>query len=49
MVSVEEEGRDVLRFIWADDITQDVPDLKVYRFAKAVWSFLKPIFFSTPP
>ena len=37
MVSVEEADRDVLRFLWADDISKDSPELKVYRFTRVVF------------
>jgi len=37
MVSVEEADRDVLRFIWVDDIMKDSPELKVYRFTRVVF------------
>ena len=37
MVSVEEADRDVLRFIWVDDISKDLPDLRVYRFTRVVF------------
>eukprot|EP00731_Ephydatia_muelleri_P014947 Em0008g667a len=37
MVSVEEADRDVLRFIWVDDISKDSPDLRVYRFTRVVF------------
>ena len=37
MVSVDEADRDVLRFIWVDDILKDPPDLKVYRFTRVVF------------
>ena len=37
MVSVEEADRDVLRFIWVDDVSKDPPDLRVYWFTRVVF------------
>ena len=37
MVSVEEADRDVLRFIWVDDVSKDPPDLRVYQFTRVVF------------
>ena len=33
MVSVDEADRDVLRFIWVDDLSKDSPELRIYWFA----------------
>ena len=35
MIAVNE--RDVLRFIWVDDITKDKPKLQIYRFTRVVF------------
>ena len=37
MVSIDEADRDVLRFIWVDDIARDSPELKIYRFPRVVF------------
>ena len=37
MVSVAKEDRDVLRFLWTDDVNTDEPTLKVYRFARVMF------------
>ena len=37
MVSVDEADRDVLRFIWVEDTSRDLPDLRVYRFTPVVF------------
>ena len=37
MISVDEADRDVLRFIWVDDINSDTCNLKIYRFTRVVF------------
>ena len=37
MVSVEEADRDVLRFIWVDDLSKDPPEFKTFRFTCVVF------------
>ncbi|XP_064388662.1 uncharacterized protein LOC135336737 [Halichondria panicea] len=37
MIAVNDSDRDVLRFIWIDDITKDNPELQVFRFARVVF------------
>ena len=37
MVSVSEEDRDVLRFLWIDDITKDEPEIVPLRFTRVVF------------
>ena len=37
MVSMSEKDRDVLRFHWANDITQDHPEIRVLRFSRVVF------------
>ena len=37
MVSIEEADRDVLRFLWTDDLSRDPPELKIYRFTRVVF------------
>jgi len=39
-VSVAEEERDVLRFLWFDDVKKGYPEVTVLRFARVV---IKPI------
>ena len=36
-VSVAEEDRDVLRFLWVDDVTKESPEVVVLRFARVVF------------
>ena len=40
MVSVDEEDRDVLRFLWLDDIEKKLPKLVVMRFTRVVFGVL---------
>ena len=37
MLAVDEADRDVLRFIWVDDVFKDSPDLRIYRFTRVVF------------
>ena len=37
MISVQEEDRDVLRFLWVKDLKDDVPDVTVLRFTRVVF------------
>ena len=37
MISVREEDRDVLRFLWVKDLKSDVPDVTVLRFTRVVF------------
>ena len=37
MVSVDEADRDVLRFVWVDDVSKESPELKAYRFTRVVF------------
>ena len=37
MISVEDEDRDVLRFIWVDDVSKERPELQVFRFARVTF------------
>ena len=37
MVSVEEKDRDVLRFLWTDDIEKEPTNYQVYRFTRVVF------------
>ena len=43
MISVTEEDRDALRFLWVDDVTSDDPEIVTLRFARRVWGILKPL------
>ena len=36
MVSVRENDRDVLRFLWVDDVELEEPSVVVYRFTRVV-------------
>ena len=37
MIAIDDKDRDVLRFIWIDDITKDEPELRVFRCARVVF------------
>ena len=37
MVSVADEDRDVLRFLWLDDVNSELPRIKIMRFARVVF------------
>ena len=37
MISVDGKDRDVLRFIWVDDVLKEEPELRVYRFTRVVF------------
>ena len=37
MISVNEVDRDVLRFLWVDDVTKDIPCIIAYRFTRVVF------------
>ena len=37
MVSVAPEDRDVLRFLWVDDVAKEFPQILVFRFTQAVF------------
>ena len=37
MVSVEEDDRDVLRFLWVEDVAKEPPDIRMYRFTHVVF------------
>eukprot|EP00731_Ephydatia_muelleri_P027563 Em0019g436a len=37
MVSVADEDKDVLRFLWLDDVNSELPRIKVLRFARVVF------------
>ena len=36
-IAVDKDDRDVLRFLWVDDITKEEPEFRVYRFARVVF------------
>lgn len=36
-VSVAEEDRDVLRFLWVDDVRKEIPEIVMLRFARVVF------------
>ena len=37
MISVAESDRDVLRFLWVDDLTKDPPDVRTFRFTRVMF------------
>lgn len=37
MISVAEHDRDVLRFLWVDDLAKDPPDIRILRFTRVVF------------
>ena len=37
MIAIDDNDRDVLRFIWIDDITKHEPVLRVFRFTRVVF------------
>ena len=37
MIAVNDRDRDVLRFIWIDDVSKKEPQLRVFRFARVVF------------
>ena len=37
MVSISEEDRDALRFLWVDDVASDPPKVRVLRFTRVVF------------
>ena len=37
MVSVADEDKDILRFLWLDDINAELPRIKVLRFARVMF------------
>ena len=40
MISVAESDRDVLRFLWVDDLTKDPPDVRTLRFTTVIFGVL---------
>ena len=37
MIAVDKKNRDVLRFLWVDDVSKKNPDLRIYRFTRVVF------------
>ena len=37
MIAVDEKDRDVLRFVWVDDVAKEEPELRVFRFTRVVF------------
>ena len=37
MIAVDEKDRDVLRFLWVDDVAKDEPEICAYRFTRVVF------------
>ncbi|MCG8623377.1 MAG: hypothetical protein MJE68_15465, partial [Proteobacteria bacterium] len=37
MISVAEHDRNVLRFLWVDDLAKDPPDIRILRFTRVVF------------
>ena len=46
MISIVNHDRDVLRFLWIDDITKADPKIRVFRFARVVFRMLSKPFCS---
>jgi hypothetical protein len=40
MIAIAKEDRDVLRFLWVDDITKDDPKIMIYRFTRVVFGVM---------
>ena len=40
MIAVDDKDRDVLRFIWVDDVDKEDPKLQIYRFTRVVFGVL---------
>ena len=40
MISVAENDRDALRFLWEDDVAKDQPDIRVLRFTRVIFGVL---------
>ena len=38
MVSMSEKDRDILRFLWYDDVTKKQPEVRMFRFTRVVFS-----------
>ena len=45
MIAVDERDRDVLRFLWIDDVMKGEPEVQAYRFTRVVfnWCVIKPV------
>ena len=37
MISIDESDRDVLRFVWVDDVNKADPEIRVFRFARVAF------------
>lgn len=37
MIAIDEKDRDVLRFLWIDDVTKEEPKIRAYRFTRVVF------------
>ena len=37
MISVTPQDRDILRFLWVDDVLKDIPNIQTYRFTRVVF------------
>ena len=40
MIAIAKEDRDVLRFLWVDDITKNDPKIMIYRFTRVVFGVM---------
>lgn len=40
-IAVDSQDRDVLRFLWFDDVQKDHPNIIQYCFCRCVWTYLK--------
>ena len=37
-IAVDEQQRDLMRFLWVDDVTVDDPNVEVYRFCRVIFA-----------
>ena len=43
MIAVKEEDRDILRFLWVDDVKSAEPKVVKYTFMSRIWSHFEPL------
>ena len=36
-IAVDEQQRDLMRFLWIDDVTKDDPNVEIYRFCRVIF------------
>ena len=44
MISVDDHDRDVLRFLWVDDVTKAEPEIREFRFTRVVFGVSSSLF-----